>query len=281
MPGAGAVSSLMFPGTSDTCPLNCKICGKAYRTRQGLLFHEQAKHHNVFRVYCPVCGKGFQQTSHMYGHLSVHTNTKSFHCRLCGASYAHKTSLQHHLRSGACPAGERGDSVGLGPPSPQHPDSPSQFGRLPEKAVFKPSMNTRRCSPTPSIASETCGANGIGNAQWPSTLNQTAVSRAGFSGNGVNDEGASMSPVSGGGDYNCQYSDVPNDRTNTACCNQESAHVTAVTISKCAERSLRMASSSHRSVYILPSHVASAAGNGSEDVSMASDSDIPDRVVLS
>ena len=71
--------------SSDRLSLTCKICGKSYRSRQGLLFHERAKHQNVFNVYCPVCGKGFQQTTHMYGHMATHTNVKNFQCQACGA----------------------------------------------------------------------------------------------------------------------------------------------------------------------------------------------------
>lgn len=79
--------------------LTCKLCGKSYRSRQGLIFHERVKHQNVFNVHCPICGKGFQQTTHMYGHMATHTNVKNFQCHACGAKYAHKTSLQQHQRT--------------------------------------------------------------------------------------------------------------------------------------------------------------------------------------
>ncbi|KAL8586374.1 hypothetical protein ACOMHN_022989 [Nucella lapillus] len=100
-------------GNSETTSLTCKVCGKCYRSRQGLLFHERAKHQNVFNVYCPVCGKGFQQTTHMYGHMATHTNIKNFQCQACGAKYAHKTSLQQHLRSGSCRASQVSNPGGL------------------------------------------------------------------------------------------------------------------------------------------------------------------------
>ena len=99
--------------SSDRLSLTCKICGKSYRSRQGLLFHERAKHQNVFNVYCPVCGKGFQQTTHMYGHMATHTNVKNFQCQACGAKYAHKTSLQQHLRSGSCRSSQITSPAGL------------------------------------------------------------------------------------------------------------------------------------------------------------------------
>lgn len=87
------------PHSSEESSLTCKICGKSYRSRQGLIFHERVKHQNVYNVHCPVCGKGFQQTTHMYGHMATHTNVKNFQCPTCGTKYAHKTSLQQHLRS--------------------------------------------------------------------------------------------------------------------------------------------------------------------------------------
>ncbi|XP_076469136.1 uncharacterized protein LOC143299675 [Babylonia areolata] len=105
--------------SSETTSLTCKVCGKGYRSRQGLLFHERAKHQNVFNVYCPVCGKGFQQTTHMYGHMATHTNIKNFQCQACGAKYAHKTSLQQHLRSGSCRAAQMNSSAGLDLSAPQ------------------------------------------------------------------------------------------------------------------------------------------------------------------
>ncbi|KAK7109626.1 hypothetical protein V1264_013637 [Littorina saxatilis] len=126
---------------ADNLSLSCKVCGKTYRSRQGLLFHERAKHQNVYNVYCPVCGKGFQQTTHMYGHMATHTNVKNFHCQACGAKYAHKTSLQQHIRSGSCRASHMGNQAGLDLSSSQI---------LREFAPFNVSETPPRASPSHS-----------------------------------------------------------------------------------------------------------------------------------
>ena len=153
---------------SDTLSLTCKICGKSYRSRQGLLFHERAKHQNVFNVYCPVCGKGFQQTTHMYGHMATHTNVKNFQCQACGAKYAHKTSLQQHLRSGSCRSSQISSPAGLDL-------STSQILR--EFAPFNLCDTQSRPSPSSHSQSPLDAGSGQGHAETEGTVNQTQSPR--------------------------------------------------------------------------------------------------------
>jgi uncharacterized Zn-finger protein len=58
-------------------------------------FKKLPRHDNFY--ICPYCGKKFSATSHLQGHLSIHTGVKEFSCTLCEKEYAYKYQLKKHL----------------------------------------------------------------------------------------------------------------------------------------------------------------------------------------
>ncbi|XP_059155936.1 myoneurin-like isoform X14 [Physella acuta] len=77
---------------------SCASCGKKYKSPAGARLHYRIKHCGFFDHYCSMCGKGFQQKSHLKSHMSLHMQQKDFECNLCGSKYAHKTSLTAHQK---------------------------------------------------------------------------------------------------------------------------------------------------------------------------------------
>ncbi|CAL1546995.1 unnamed protein product, partial [Lymnaea stagnalis] len=76
----------------------CQSCGKKYKSSAGARLHYRIKHCGLFDHYCSMCGKGFQQKSHLKSHMSLHIQQKDFECNICGSKYAHKTSLTAHQK---------------------------------------------------------------------------------------------------------------------------------------------------------------------------------------
>ena len=100
-PGANSLSpnkdtSFMFDKNKQT--YICPVCRKEYRSSSGARHHYKIKHCGLFDHYCQVCGKGFQQRSHLKSHMSMHMQHKEFKCDICGFEYVHKTSLTAHQK---------------------------------------------------------------------------------------------------------------------------------------------------------------------------------------
>lgn len=76
----------------------CPVCNNSYLTYASMCGHIKLKHQGQYEIHCEICGKGFQRRIHLLGHMAVHGQPMNFECSMCGAKYAHKTSLRAHER---------------------------------------------------------------------------------------------------------------------------------------------------------------------------------------
>ena len=76
------------------------FCGtprrKVYLDR-GLL-DVRVKDKSLYRYHCSYCGKRFNSTGNLRGHLAVHTGLREFKCVDCKKEFAYKTHLTVHRR---------------------------------------------------------------------------------------------------------------------------------------------------------------------------------------
>ncbi|CAG5128591.1 unnamed protein product [Candidula unifasciata] len=76
----------------------CPACNSSYLTYASMCGHIKLKHQGRYEIHCEICGKGFQRKIHLLGHMAMHGQPMNFECSVCGAKYAHKTSLRAHER---------------------------------------------------------------------------------------------------------------------------------------------------------------------------------------
>ena len=72
----------------------CKVCSRGYKSYNGCYKHE--KGHEAFKIFCPVCGKGFNYKKDMEIHLPVHSDHLKVFCLDCGKGFASDRSLARH-----------------------------------------------------------------------------------------------------------------------------------------------------------------------------------------
>ncbi|XP_025093288.1 uncharacterized protein LOC112563530 isoform X7 [Pomacea canaliculata] len=83
--------------------LQCKECGKVFRSQVGLHTHIRQHHIKSFKFVCKICSKGFMVKSNYIGHMnSKHYQIKPFECPHCRKTYVYKKDLQYHISSRKC-----------------------------------------------------------------------------------------------------------------------------------------------------------------------------------
>ena len=84
------------PGISlsmQQSPFCCSICGKQYRTREGLRLHIHA--HQGRKFSCPICDNKFTQKGSLKTHMkSIH---KALECPTCHKVFPQGPVYEHHL----------------------------------------------------------------------------------------------------------------------------------------------------------------------------------------
>ena len=76
---------------------HCTYCGKSFAHRFYLREHEN-RHRGQFRLYCPLCQKGFMSSTGLKGHLANHhSGTKDYQCQQCDKAYSYKHHLKEHM----------------------------------------------------------------------------------------------------------------------------------------------------------------------------------------
>lgn len=75
----------------------CDLCCKSFKSESGARKHK--KMHLGTRAGCPtchLCGKHFQDSSHLKAHMLSHSDYRAFSCNICGKSYKTEAVLQKH-----------------------------------------------------------------------------------------------------------------------------------------------------------------------------------------
>ena len=74
---------------------HCQVCSRSYKTYNGCYMHEKC--HEDFKLFCGVCGKGFNYKKDLELHLSVHSEELKVFCPDCGKGFASDCSLACHV----------------------------------------------------------------------------------------------------------------------------------------------------------------------------------------
>ncbi|XP_066150186.1 PR domain zinc finger protein 5-like isoform X1 [Euwallacea fornicatus] len=77
----------------------CETCGKGFFTKLYLTKHVNMKHMKLRPHICEYCGKGFSGKHALRTHIRQHTNETPYHCDFCGKSFRQRVSLRGHLKS--------------------------------------------------------------------------------------------------------------------------------------------------------------------------------------
>jgi len=77
----------------------CNMCEKRFHTKGQLKAHINSFHLNIREHKCPSCDKEFTNFSTLTAHINATHNDfkEKFVCETCGASYATKETLRHHV----------------------------------------------------------------------------------------------------------------------------------------------------------------------------------------
>jgi len=81
---------------ADERNYECKLCGKAFKQRQGLRTH-QVIHAAVRPYICEYCGKAFTQHGALLRHTRTHTSARPYACRLCPSAFNDYSILRRHM----------------------------------------------------------------------------------------------------------------------------------------------------------------------------------------
>ena len=72
----------------------CKVCSKQYRSYNGCYKHERT--HEAYKLFCGVCGKGFNYKKDLEMHIPVHSEDLKQFCAECSRGFASKRTLACH-----------------------------------------------------------------------------------------------------------------------------------------------------------------------------------------
>ncbi|XP_075989933.1 uncharacterized protein LOC142985575 [Anticarsia gemmatalis] len=85
----------------------CRVCFKAFKTAKIMVahinnIHEGKNKEDEGEHLCEICGKSYKTVKRLKGHVwAMHTkrtNTKSFKCKLCPATFTWQTSIYKHMK---------------------------------------------------------------------------------------------------------------------------------------------------------------------------------------
>ncbi|KAK2156053.1 hypothetical protein LSH36_223g04040 [Paralvinella palmiformis] len=79
--------------------LTCAVCGTSFPSEHQLIFHPCPRLQGSYRYSCQFCGKRFNSTGNLRGHLAVHTGQKEFRCHVCDKEFAYKSTLLKHVKT--------------------------------------------------------------------------------------------------------------------------------------------------------------------------------------
>ncbi|XP_046971412.1 zinc finger protein 816-like isoform X2 [Vanessa cardui] len=80
-------------------PCVCHICGKQFRTPNGLQRHLTETHEKQRRYICVMCHKNFANSQNLKQHMRIHTGERPFVCAHCGKRFTQSGSLHVHLKT--------------------------------------------------------------------------------------------------------------------------------------------------------------------------------------
>lgn len=80
-------------------PCVCHICGKQFRTPNGLQRHVTETHEKQRYYTCMACFKNFANSQNLKQHMRIHTGERPFVCPHCGKRFTQSGSLHVHLKT--------------------------------------------------------------------------------------------------------------------------------------------------------------------------------------
>ncbi|XP_064110873.1 zinc finger protein 354A-like isoform X3 [Macrobrachium nipponense] len=75
-------------------PVRCKICGESFDHKMQWKYHMR-NHYTQELQTCPICGISVKN---LEMHMNLHTKSKKFECKFCGAVYHNKASFHFHVK---------------------------------------------------------------------------------------------------------------------------------------------------------------------------------------
>lgn len=84
---------------SKSRDFKCDICGDAFRRKDGLKMHVQAKHSEETVFQCKVCLEKFYKKFTFVTHMRRHTGFKPFKCEFCAKTFVKKSDMVRHTRT--------------------------------------------------------------------------------------------------------------------------------------------------------------------------------------
>ena len=84
-------------GIGDDINVTCENCGKNFKGKRGLKYHERLVHKRIRNAVCDLCGEAFPINSALKKHKkAVHEKLKPFKCEVCDFCCAAHPNLNLH-----------------------------------------------------------------------------------------------------------------------------------------------------------------------------------------
>ena len=85
------------PRPAAPSSFQCDTCGAVKKTKQAYAKHLRT-HESPKALVCPTCGKSFKSEARLTTHIHMHTEEKPFSCSECGKCFAVSARLTAHMR---------------------------------------------------------------------------------------------------------------------------------------------------------------------------------------